>query len=139
MLSRRGRGGKKGNARRNENNKIYEHALPVILDVGRVQYTRSYTTNFLGLFGLSTSRIETPCINCFLDIPTRSVWVTENDDAMILWRRGFFGKGSLSRSEPSWYTRQVNQRKAKAAGSECGSVYPKRFCYCRTNSANTKL
>lgn len=37
---------------------------------------------------------------------TKSVWVTKREDAMILWRSGFFGKGDLSRSEPSWFSRQ---------------------------------
>ena len=31
---------------------------------------------------------------------------------MVLWRRGFFGKGDLSRSEPSWLARQLNLRKS---------------------------
>jgi len=30
-------------------------------------------------------------------------------DMSLLWQRGFFGKGSLSRSEPSWLTRRVNE------------------------------
>ena len=139
MLSRRGRGGKKGNSRHNENNKIYRHALPIILDVDRVQETRKYTTNFLGLFGLSLSRIEVPCLDCFLDIATRSVWVTDSQNAMILWRRGFFGKGSLSRSEPSWYTRQVNQRKAKAAGSAYNLIFPFSLLPRPSNSVNIQI
>lgn len=38
---------------------------------------------------------------------------------MILWRRGFFGKGNLSRSEPSWLSRQLNIM--KAAGKRMSS------------------
>ncbi|KNZ75114.1 putative tRNA-splicing endonuclease subunit sen2 [Termitomyces sp. J132] len=37
---------------------------------------------------------------------------------MLLWRRGFFGKGDLSRSEPSWLARQINIRKAGEMTSE---------------------
>ncbi len=37
---------------------------------------------------------------------TKSVWVTKREDALTLWRSGFFGKGDLSRSEPSWFARQ---------------------------------
>lgn len=46
------------------------------------------------------------CIG-FFDALTNSVWVQDPKDAMILWRRGFFGKGSLSRSEPTWKSRKV--------------------------------
>ncbi len=36
---------------------------------------------------------------------TRSVWITDETTAHDLWFCGFFGKGTLSRSEPSWYIR----------------------------------
>lgn len=39
----------------------------------------------------------------------------KNDDALQLWRRGFFGKGILSRSEPTWYGR--TQRRLKLVSS----------------------
>ena len=41
---------------------------------------------------------------------------------MILWRRGFFGKGNLSRSEPSWLVRQSHIRAAAAGGSKPNHV-----------------
>jgi tRNA-splicing endonuclease subunit Sen2 len=34
-----------------------------------------------------------------------------------LWRQGFFGKGFLSRSEPSW-RRRVENRRAELEGKE---------------------
>ncbi|KAL8934039.1 MAG: hypothetical protein Q9211_005437 [Gyalolechia sp. 1 TL-2023] len=37
---------------------------------------------------------------------TRSVHVTDEATARILWEQGFFGKGSLSRSEPAWLERE---------------------------------
>jgi tRNA-splicing endonuclease subunit Sen2 len=37
--------------------------------------------------------------------------VLNRDHSLILWRRGCFGKGGLSRSEPSWLERQINSRK----------------------------
>jgi tRNA-splicing endonuclease subunit Sen2 len=46
------------------------------------------------------------------------VWVSNDKDSLILWKRGFFGKGDLSRSEPSWLARQINARKSRAAGRE---------------------
>ncbi|KAL8986647.1 MAG: hypothetical protein Q9177_004075 [Variospora cf. flavescens] len=37
---------------------------------------------------------------------TRSVHITDHASARILWEQGFFGKGSLSRSEPAWLERE---------------------------------
>lgn len=107
--SRGGGGGQgKGGARRQENNRIYAHPLPLLFA------PKDAPSRFspLGLFGGARSRVENPHCEGVLDVATRSVWVMNTKDAMILWRRGFFGKGDLSRSEPSWYTRQVNARKA---------------------------
>lgn len=41
---------------------------------------------------------------------TRSVHVTEETVVRALWEHGFFGKGSLSRSEPSWLDREKKRR-----------------------------
>jgi hypothetical protein len=41
--------------------------------------------------------------------------VRGEDDMVILWRKGFFGKGALSRSEPSW-KRRVENKIAEAEG-----------------------
>lgn len=102
--SRKG-GGQKSGARRNENNRIYAHPLPLVCPAPAPGH-------ILGLFGLSTARLENPHCEGVFDPATRSVWVTNEKDSTILWRRGFFGKGDLSRSEPSWLARQVNTRKA---------------------------
>lgn len=40
---------------------------------------------------------------------TRSVHVTDLKSMNDLWRQGFFGKGSLSRSEPTWLKRQLGE------------------------------
>ncbi|KAL8724661.1 MAG: hypothetical protein Q9181_006728 [Wetmoreana brouardii] len=42
----------------------------------------------------------------YFSADTRSVHVTDEATVRILWEQGFFGKGSLSRSEPSWLTRE---------------------------------
>lgn len=101
-------GAKKGFGRKNDNNKIYAYPLPLVLEVPEPQ-TR-WSPNFIGLFGLSTSRVLNPHCEGVFDDKTKSVWVLNSKDSMILWQRGFFGKGNLSRSEPSWFARQVNQR-----------------------------
>ncbi|KZT09924.1 uncharacterized protein LAESUDRAFT_734985 [Laetiporus sulphureus 93-53] len=107
--SRRG-GPTKGGARRSENNKIYAHPLPVIVEPA----PSSYITRILDFFGISSARVLNPHCTGVYDPDTRSVWVTDPGDAIILWRRGFFGKGDLSRSEPSWQKRQIGARKAAA-------------------------
>ena len=42
----------------------------------------------------------------FLSPETQSVHVLDADTIRMFWERGFFGKGSLSRSEPSWFERE---------------------------------
>lgn len=50
---------------------------------------------------------------------TRSIHVTNPESMRALWEQGFFGKGSLSRSEPNWLKReQVRQGLVDASVSE---------------------
>ncbi|RUS23728.1 hypothetical protein BC938DRAFT_474709 [Jimgerdemannia flammicorona] len=37
------------------------------------------------------------------------VWIMRRDDMDDLWRKGFFGKGTLSRSEPTWMSRKIEE------------------------------
>ncbi|KAK7516875.1 tRNA-splicing endonuclease subunit SEN2 [Phyllosticta citriasiana] len=46
----------------------------------------------------------------YLSRDTRSVHVTDWKSVRALWEQGFFGKGSLSRSEPTWLDREKNRR-----------------------------
>ncbi|GBE86491.1 Probable tRNA-splicing endonuclease subunit [Sparassis crispa] len=102
-------GDKKPGACRAENNKIYAHPLPLTFTRHNAPNPSQYV---LGLFGLWRADLLNPrCVGVF-DPVTCSVWVSNTRDSTILWRRGFFGKGDLSRSEPSWRTRQFNARKA---------------------------
>jgi hypothetical protein len=84
-------------------------------------YSTSSSTSILSSFvpsflARTASRgIELPtCIGTY-DAPTRSVWVTDSRSKEILFNSGFFGKGTLSRSEPSWRQRRVDFLK----GGEC--------------------
>ncbi|KDR67966.1 hypothetical protein GALMADRAFT_257484, partial [Galerina marginata CBS 339.88] len=104
----RGGGAHKGGARRNENNRIYANPLPLLF----VEPPPSRIGSILGLLGLSLTRVENPHCEGIFDPVTRSVWVSNQAHSLILWRRGFFGKGDLSRSEPSWLARQINIRKS---------------------------
>ena len=45
----------------------------------------------------------------------RSVHVTDERSIRALWQEGFFGKGSLSRSEPSWLDREKRRIGANAS------------------------
>lgn len=56
---------------------------------------------------------------------TRSVHVTDELAIRVLWERGFFGKGSLSRSEPSWLDRE-KRRRGIVAGETSEEVTRKR-------------
>ncbi|KAJ7460602.1 hypothetical protein FB451DRAFT_1181618 [Mycena latifolia] len=101
---RKGPTSSKAAGRRNNNNQIYGCPLPLVFWYPPKSRVRS----LLGLVGLTLTRVETPQCQGIFDEATRSVWVSSRNDSTILWRRGFFGKGDLSRSEPSWLARQIN-------------------------------
>ncbi|KAL2162989.1 hypothetical protein VTH06DRAFT_6825 [Thermothelomyces fergusii] len=44
------------------------------------------------------------------DPDTRSVHVRDESSVRALWEQGFYGKGSLSRSEPNWLKRELARR-----------------------------
>jgi tRNA-splicing endonuclease subunit Sen2 len=104
----RAAGAQKGGARRHEINKIYANPLPLLF----IEPPPSRVRSILGLLGLSLTQVENPHCEGVFDPITRSVWVSSHEHSMILWKRGFFGKGDLSRSEPSWLARQMNIRKS---------------------------
>ena len=97
---------KKGGRKRNENNLIYANPLPITFS--RIE--NKFAVTALGIFGISPTQVLNPRCEGTFDPITRSVWITNPRDSMILWRRGFFGKGNLSRSEPSWFVRQSHLR-----------------------------
>lgn len=90
----------KAGSRKAEAAKKHALALPVALSPSRIH-------SLLAFLGLSLTRIDNPHCEGIFDPRTRSVWVSSSDNAVLLWRRGFFGKGDLSRSEPSWHTRRL--------------------------------
>ncbi|KKK12360.1 putative tRNA-splicing endonuclease subunit Sen2 [Aspergillus rambellii] len=48
--------------------------------------------------------------SAYFDSEASSVHVTDEKTVRALWEMGFFGKGSLSRSEPSWLEREKKRR-----------------------------
>jgi tRNA-splicing endonuclease subunit Sen2 len=101
---------KKTAGRRKELDGIYAYPIPIILS----EPIQTRLNSVLGLFGISTTQLSNPHCEGYLDAVTRSVWITNSKDSLLLWRRGFFGKGDLSRSEPTWLARRLNARKMGA-------------------------
>ncbi|GAA5827364.1 hypothetical protein JCM11251_003781 [Rhodosporidiobolus azoricus] len=71
---------------------------------------------FLSSLALSPS-LTPNRIDAVWDELTQTVWVKDEKQMTRLWRQGFFGKGFLSRSEPSW-KRRVENRRAEVDGRE---------------------
>lgn len=86
---------------------IYLNLLPL------VPAGPSFVNSLLSAMPLLS--LSPPQIEALYDDLTKTVWVTGEQDMMLLWRRGFFGKGTLSRSEPSW-KRRVENKIAESEG-----------------------
>ena len=71
-----------------------------------------------------SSHQDTPYQGWFSE-ETRSVHVTDPKAIRALWEQGFYGKGSLSRSEPSWLDRE-KRRIGVAADQTSEEVTKKR-------------
>ncbi|QIX01951.1 hypothetical protein AMS68_007468 [Peltaster fructicola] len=54
----------------------------------------------------------------YMSKESRSVHITEPAHVRALWERGFFGKGTLSRSEPSWMDREKARIAARSQGGQ---------------------
>lgn len=103
------------------NLKKYGTPLPILLcssplhpsnkAVGHVQDpAQTQSTSFLSSFVTTldpAKRVEIPTVTGVLDPDTQSVWVSDAQDMEVLFNRGFFGKGTLSRSDPSWRSRRI--------------------------------
>lgn len=50
-----------------------------------------------------------------VSVETQAIHVTDPESVRLLWTHGFFGKGSLSRSEPSWLERERARQGLSAA------------------------
>ncbi|KAG2158294.1 uncharacterized protein EDB93DRAFT_657958 [Suillus bovinus] len=111
----RSKASSKSSSRRAETSRVYAHPLPIIFP--------EPTYKFIGLS--LTRPLNLHCTALF-DPLTRSAWVSNPGDATLLWQRGFFGKGDLSRSEPSWLARQINARKMKGKALTSEEITAKR-------------
>ena len=66
-----------------------------------------------------SSHLPSPYIGAFSH-ENRSIHVTDPVHARALWEMGFFGKGLLSRSEPSWLKREGERLRAERASAKGG-------------------
>ena len=108
-----------GRQRHQANLRKYGLPLPIVLPVQpHPKAPRPFLSAYLPTFLTSSSTIEVPTCTGVYDALTRSVWVTDPKDIEILFRRGFFGKGTLSRSEPTWKERRVDM--LRGGDCECG-------------------
>ncbi len=77
-------------------------------------------------------------VSVFYDRQLQTVWVEDLDEGItLLWQRGFFGKGNLSRSEPTWRQRKVNEidalRKGRMTAEQLTQQRRKRERRSRSN------
>lgn len=91
---------------------IYSELLPLIPS------SPTFLSSFISsLLPHGTLSLSPPQIEAIYDELTKVIMVQDQEDMKRLWKCGFFGKGSLSRSEPSWRKR-VENKIAEAEGRE---------------------
>ncbi|GJJ11243.1 hypothetical protein Clacol_005475 [Clathrus columnatus] len=76
----------KSRGRKREINQIYAYPLPILFSPPEPQ--RQIAN--VGLFHSWRTKIENPQCQGIFDHNTLSVWIVNENDTMILWRRGFF-------------------------------------------------
>ncbi|KAI9802331.1 MAG: hypothetical protein M1833_001837 [Piccolia ochrophora] len=89
------------------------YPLPVFIPHNPLSWLQIAYTVVSQTFLRPSSHPATP-YTAYFSPETRSVHVTDPIAIRALWEHGFFGKGSLSRSEPSWLDRERKRRGLKA-------------------------
>ncbi|RHZ53028.1 hypothetical protein Glove_452g17 [Diversispora epigaea] len=79
--------------------KSYVHPLPISLYTFFTRITSLFT--YLSFYNHKSSKPQG-----IFDSLSNSVIVCDKRDIEKLWKQGFFGKGNLSRSEPTWNNRR---------------------------------
>ncbi|KAF2212020.1 hypothetical protein CERZMDRAFT_15765, partial [Cercospora zeae-maydis SCOH1-5] len=92
------------------------HSLPAFHPTNPISILRFAYAYLSQILSQPSSHPSTPYIGYF-STETRSIHVTDPQHARALWEMGFFGKGTLSRSEMSWLDREKARLLAKRAGS----------------------
>lgn len=91
------------------------HPLPAFQPANPLSLLRLCYIYLSHLLSPPCSHAPTPYLGAFSP-ETRSIHVTDPSHVRALWEMGFFGKGSLSRSEPSWLEREKARLKAERMG-----------------------
>ncbi|WPH03731.1 Hypothetical protein R9X50_00661400 [Acrodontium crateriforme] len=119
---------KKKSPKRKGPNYAQLHAKPLPLDVHPLPaFHPSHPVSLLRLAYAFLSQLLAPSSSHtaryagHFSTETRSVHITDPAHIRALWEMGFFGKGTLSRSEPSWLEREKARLKA-ASGGKPGSA-----------------
>lgn len=82
------------------------HPLPPLIPhnpLSVISIVLSYLTYYI-------SPPQHEVLSAYFDSSTSSIHVTDTRTIRVLWEMGFFGKGTLSRSEPSWLEREKKRR-----------------------------
>ncbi|KAL9046227.1 MAG: hypothetical protein Q9214_000887 [Letrouitia sp. 1 TL-2023] len=82
------------------------------------------TFAYLWQFVTPTPSHPQPLYRGFFSHETNSVHITDEESIRGLWQHGFFGKGSLSRSELAWFEREKIRRGLQAG--ETSEQYTKK-------------
>lgn len=93
-------------------NQIHAQPLPIVINplptliphnpLSVLQVAYAYISQLVA----PPSSHPTPRICGYYSSHTNSIHITNPSSVQLLWSRGFFGKGSLSRSEPTWLDRE---------------------------------
>jgi tRNA-splicing endonuclease subunit Sen2 len=108
--------------RRPNYNQIHRHLLPVQtypLPVLIPHNPLSLAAIVLSYLTQVLAPPAQPTYNGYFSSATSSIHVTDPDAVRKLWEMGFFGRGSLSRSEPTW----LENQKKKGATAEENTVH----------------
>ena len=84
------------------------HQLPAFLPHNPISILRFAFAILSSLIKSTSSHPKTLLLAYFCE-DTRSIHVTDPTSIESLWNSGFFGKGSLSRSEPTWIQREQHR------------------------------
>ncbi|KAH6638738.1 tRNA-splicing endonuclease-like protein subunit Sen2 [Boeremia exigua] len=89
------------------------HPLPAFIPHNPLSIVRIAITLLSHSFRTPTSHKVVH--NAYFSEDTQSIHVTDADSIRALWEQGFWGKGSLSRSEPQWLLAERRRRGIEAA------------------------
>lgn len=91
------------------------HPLPAFVPQNPLSLLRIAYMYLSQLISAPSSHRDVPITGVFSS-ETRSVHITDHASVRALWEMGFFGKGTMSRSEPSWLDREKARMKANKHG-----------------------